>query len=68
MTATTTIILNVVLDMALLALLAFVMTRARSLTPHRVAEASQPPARQRRRVPPGRVRREAAPLRAVLDR
>jgi hypothetical protein len=67
MTATTMIILNVVLDIALLALLAFVMTRALKLTPHRAANAARSATRQRRRVPPTRVRRETA-LRAVLDR
>jgi hypothetical protein len=56
MTLTTIIVLNVVLDLALLALLAFVMTRPAKLTPHRPGVSGSV---WRRRRPHRRVARPA---------
>jgi hypothetical protein len=56
MTHTTIIILNVVLDVALLAGLAFVMTRPAKLTPHRAGAATSA---WRRRRPHRRAARPA---------
>ncbi len=67
MTLTTLILLNVALDAAMLALLAFVMTRPRHLNRHNVAEPPLRPAPERPRSEAARARRER-PFQPVLDR
>jgi hypothetical protein len=68
MTFTLTLILNVVLDVAILGTLAFVMSRPAKLTPH----ADSTPSRTRRQRTASERSRPAderanAPLRPVLD-
>lgn len=68
MTMTLVVILNVVLDVAILGALAFVMSRPARLTPHAEAGPARAPrervARDRAR---GREERSNAPLRPALD-
>jgi hypothetical protein len=66
MTFTLMLILNVVLDATILAALAFVISRAAKLTPHRVGVTQ--PARPSAAGPEGeRARRTLSRLRPLLD-
>jgi hypothetical protein len=68
MTFTTMLILNVVLDVAILGGLAFVMSRAAKLTPHRPSLSTARAGRERvRRQHTRRDQRAPAALRLTTD-
>jgi hypothetical protein len=70
MTLTVAITINVLLDVALLSLLAFVMSRPAKLTPHRtetVLPAVAPTAHAKRPRPTRRAVRDASQLQPAID-
>jgi hypothetical protein len=68
MTFTLTLILNVVLDVAILGTLAFVMSRPAKLTPHADSAPARLPRQQvARERPRAAGERTSSPLRLALD-
>lgn len=68
MTLSLAIILNVLLDLAILSLLAFAMSRAAKLTPHRPALSSAPAETAHRPSERARRRRLPVQLHPAIDR